>query len=407
MFFVSQNLRYFSPVFPLIAVICGWFFSRFTLKTAFVLPFTLITTSFLITIWGANHFYIPERLPLRAAFGLESREQFYARVLPAYDLYTKVQEDCQPGSSRRVLSFTSASLYLCPTMTTLHTPYLRGIVWGQMTDDERYVQFRKNGIESVIVDPSFKRIDRITSFVRTAVQRQKAYLVSSAGSLELYRLAPPGPGSGKERIATFGQAGDLPVVGNWDGSGAVRWGVFRGGSWLLDGRGGSAIAYGQAGDLPITGKWTAGAATQIGVFRKGDWLLYPSLKSAGRFGEMGDLPITGDWNGSGITKVGVFRNGAWFFDTNGNFAWDTGDQSFQRFGQAGDHPLIGDWDGTGKWRIGVYRAGTVFLDINGNGEWDSNDRIIANAGQAGDIAVVGDGPILYLFRKGEWYRAPL
>ncbi|CDH44284.1 hypothetical protein [Candidatus Contendibacter odensensis] len=32
----------------------------------------------------------------------------------------------------------------------------------------------------------------------------------------------------------FGQAGDLPVAGDWNGTGVAKIGVFRNGQWFLD-----------------------------------------------------------------------------------------------------------------------------------------------------------------------------
>ena len=56
--------------------------------------------------------------------------------------------------------------------------------------------------------------------------------------------------------------GDVPVVGDWDGTGTSKIGVFRNGVWFLDtnGNGASegtdAVAYfGIAGDRPVTGTW--------------------------------------------------------------------------------------------------------------------------------------------------------
>ena len=42
-----------------------------------------------------------------------------------------------------------------------------------------------------------------------------------------------GTAAGDETFS-FGQSGDVPVVGDWTGSGTVKIGVFRNGQWLLD-----------------------------------------------------------------------------------------------------------------------------------------------------------------------------
>ena len=74
-------------------------------------------------------------------------------------------------------------------------------------------------------------------------------------------------GCGKDTCFYFGAPGDLPVVGDWNGTGISKIGVFRPstGEWFLDLNGnnkwdGSGLdlylpSFGMAGDLPVVGKW--------------------------------------------------------------------------------------------------------------------------------------------------------
>jgi hypothetical protein len=39
---------------------------------------------------------------------------------------------------------------------------------------------------------------------------------------------------GAATVYNLGQAGDLPVIGDWDGSGSAKIGVYRQGLWILD-----------------------------------------------------------------------------------------------------------------------------------------------------------------------------
>ena len=58
---------------------------------------------------------------------------------------------------------------------------------------------------------------------------------------------------------SFGMAGDMPVMGDWDGSGTKKIGVFRNGNWYLDMVGNgtwtpgvdTAMSFGMAGDMFI------------------------------------------------------------------------------------------------------------------------------------------------------------
>jgi hypothetical protein len=222
-------------------------------------------------------------------------------------------------------------------------------------------------------------------------------------------------------VERFGTAGDMPVAGDWDGSGIVKIGVFRPstGEWLLDINGNGQWndcgqdrclgRFGTAGDLPVAGDWDGSGSAKIGVFRPstGEWFL--DMNGNGqwddcgqdrcleRFGMAGDLPVAGDWDGSGSAKVGVFRpsTGEWLLDMNGNGQWnDCGqDRCLERFGMAGDLPVAGDWDGSGSAKIGVFRpsTGEWFLDTNGNGQFNgcTVDACLDRFGKTGDLPVVG------------------
>ncbi len=217
---------------------------------------------------------------------------------------------------------------------------------------------------------------------------------------------------------TFGTAGDIPVVGDWNGNGKPKIGIFRGGTWYLDyvgdgvwhGCGAPAdpnkdaciTPFGQAGDFPAVGDWNGNKKTKIGVFRSGSWLLDyvgdgvwhgcgapadPTKDLCYTFGQTGDLPVVGDWNGDGKPKIGVFRSGSWLLDYVGDGVWHgcgapadpTKDLCFT-FGTAGDIPVVGDWNGDGKTNIGIFRNGTWYLDVNGDGLWNPTGTMPAPSG---------------------------
>jgi hypothetical protein len=119
-------------------------------------------------------------------------------------------------------------------------------------------------------------------------------------------------------IENFGQSGDLPVVGNWDGRGE-KIGIFRpqSGEWYLD--------------LNDNGMWDGSPADRI----------------FGPFGQFGDRPVVGNWDGTGVVRIGVFRpsTGQWFLDMNGNGQLDdcSVDTCIGLFGQTGDRPVVGNW----------------------------------------------------------------
>ena len=198
----------------------------------------------------------------------------------------------------------------------------------------------------------------------------------------------------KDACLMFGMTGDIPVVGDWNGDGISKIGVFRNGNWYLDSNGNNAwdagsdgaYTFGMAGDIPVVGDWNGDGISKIGVFRNGNWYLDSNGNNAWdagsdgayTFGMTGDIPVVGDWNGDGISKIGVFRNGNWYLDSNGNNTWDAGSDGAYTFGMAGDIPVVGDWNGDGISKIGVFRNGNWYVDYNGDGLWNG-------CGTSGDL----------------------
>ncbi len=231
----------------------------------------------------------------------------------------------------------------------------------------------------------------------------------------------------------FTGSGAEPLVGDWNGSGTSKLGVFDSDSsqWFLDANGngkwdGETLdthvkcpeqagveCFGKAGDIPVVGRWSTAIGDRIAIFRRSEekWHLdingneildnckTDKCASLNVYRE-GDVPVAGDWTGRGTTSVGLFRpsTGEWFLDMNANRSWNgcakNKDLCIVSFGKTGDLPISGDWTGiTGVSSIGVFRpsTGEWFLDRNGNGKWDGEtlDTYVAGFGQAGDIPVVG------------------
>ncbi len=231
-------------------------------------------------------------------------------------------------------------------------------------------------------------------------------------------------------VSSFGQTGDLPVVGTWSAQGVSNIGTFNAasGNWQLDTNGngqwdGCAVdtcvsSFGRPGDLPVTRRLSTDTASVIGTFtpskkvqnngqnvvQRGVWTFYnntseifdtcviDSCDSSGA-----QLPVVGDWNGTGSEQTGIFlaTKGKWYLNSNGNGKWDgcLVDTCLRRFGAPGDIPVAGDWDGSGRVRIGVFRPSTAmwYLDLNGNGKLDACgvDLCLGPYGQPGDLPVVG------------------
>ncbi|MEA2563643.1 MAG: hypothetical protein QOH06_5147 [Acidobacteriota bacterium] len=173
-----------------------------------------------------------------------------------------------------------------------------------------------------------------------------------------------------DSTVTLGQAGDLPVAGDWLGIGD-RPGIFRAGIFTLKRFNNDILccnltfAFGEPGDLPVAGDWNGDGIDTVGVFRPstGQFILTDtnglSIDRVFNFGELGDLPVAGDWDGDGIDTVGIFRpaDGLFVLTNTDGLSLDF----IFNFGQSGDLPVMGDWNGDGLDTAGVLRGGRFEL----------------------------------------------
>ena len=142
-----------------------------------------------------------------------------------------------------------------------------------------------------------------------------------------------------------GIAGDIPITGDWNGDGHTKVGIYRPGNglFILDSNGNGVFDSGDAvynlgvgtqpADLPVVGDWNGDGRTKVGLFRQGFfWILdyngdgvfeQGTDKTYAFGGVAGDVPVVGDWTGTGTSKIGLVRYGYfWILDANGNGTFD-------------------------------------------------------------------------------------
>lgn len=185
---------------------------------------------------------------------------------------------------------------------------------------------------------------------------------------------------------TFGQTGDIPIMGDWDTSGRDGIAYFRPstGDWHFDynhnGLEDKSFRYGGVGDQIIKGDWDGDERDGIAIFRPStgywyfDYNLDGIVDNSERFGGSTDQIIAGDWQVPGRDGIAIFRpsTGYWYFDNNLDGVIDI---QF-RYGGVGDRIIKGDWDGDGKDGIAIFRnsTGYWYFDYNLDGVVDKSFR---------------------------------
>ena len=325
----------------------------------------------------------------------------------------------QGGAGVPVTLETIANGYGDNTLVWFPTGMTSSQAWPQPTTDTVYTVT----INNVVVSGSPR------SFTYEVTIFDPATVVPMPSKVGLFRPASgtfyldhngngTWDGCGTDRCLSIGMTGDIPLVGDWNGTGSSKVGLFRpaSGTFYLDQNGNGTwdgcgtdrcLSIGMTGDIPLVGDWNGNGATKVGVFRPSAGTFYLDHNGNGtwegcatdrclQIGLTGDIPVVGDWNNSGSSKVGLFRpsDGTFYLDYNGNGRWDgcSTDRCLS-IGLNGDVPVVGDWNDSGTAKVGTFRSstGTFYLDYNGNGIWDgcSTDRCLA-IGMAGDIPLVGD-----------------
>ena len=161
----------------------------------------------------------------------------------------------------------------------------------------------------------------------------------------------------------------------------------------------TSFYYGDPGDFPIMGDWDGDGVDTPGLYRQADGYVYLRNKNAQGnadikffFGNPGDVPIAGDFNDDGFDTVSIYRpSNQTFYIINelGENDGGLGAAEFSYvFGDPGDKPFVGDFDGDGMDTIGLHRESTglvYYLNSHKTGVADNQfifgdpgDNIIAD-----------------------------
>ena len=177
----------------------------------------------------------------------------------------------------------------------------------------------------------------------------------------------------------FGDPGDVPFMGDWDGDGIDTPGLYRqsDGFVYLRNSNTQGVAdirffFGNPGDVPLPGDFDGDGFDTVSIYRPATGQVFVidelgadegGLGAADYsfyFGDPGDVPFVGDFDGDGVDTVGLHRDSSGFVYLRNSNTQGEADIAFF-YGDPEDHLVACDWNRTGIDSVGVYRpASTTF-----------------------------------------------
>ncbi len=214
------------------------------------------------------------------------------------------------------------------------------------------------------------------------------------------------------------------------------------GRWYLRNSQGvqTVFFFGDPGDVPLAGDWDGDDTTTVGMYRPTDGFFYARNSNTGGIadfacfaGDPDDVPLAGDWDGDGVDTLGLYRpENQTFFLFNepcDNQPMGAAPISFV-FGDAGDQPFAGDLDDDGRAEGALHRPSTGLVYyrntlstgaadasfIWGNpadevfaGDWDADGRDTVGLFRPSDSTfylrnsnTAGPADVTFPFGQGTW-----
>ncbi len=177
---------------------------------------------------------------------------------------------------------------------------------------------------------------------------------------------------GVQTVFFFGDPGDVPIAGDWDGDGVTTPGMYRPGDGFFYARNANAAGIadfacfaGNPDDVPLSGDWDGDGVVTLGLYREDNQTFFlfnrvcdnnpmGAADASFVFGDAGDKPFTGDFDDDGKTEVALHRPSTGLVYYRNTLSTGTADESFI-WGNPADEVFAGDWDADGRDTVGLFR----------------------------------------------------
>jgi hypothetical protein len=125
--------------------------------------------------------------------------------------------------------------------------------------------------------------------------------------------------------------------------------------------------FGNPGDLPLAGDFNGDGCDTVSLYRPAEGRFYVinelgaddgglgAAETSYLFGDLGDDPFSGDFDGDGIDTFGLHRRSTGLVYLRNAHVTGNADLEYV-FGDPGDKILAGDWEGDGSSTPGIFRS---------------------------------------------------
>ena len=206
------------------------------------------------------------------------------------------------------------------------------------------------------------------------------------------------PSNGATTSFYYGNPGDFPVAGDWNGDGIDTPGLYRQSDGFVylrlsntQGNANIKFFFGNPGDVPLAGDFNGDGRDTISIWRPHEARVYV-INELGEnngglgaadfffdFGNPADEPFVADFNGNGVDSVGLHRESTGLVYYRNSLTTGIAEESFI-YGDPGHKIIAGDWaqkPASGQETVGIFRPlnGTFYLRFT-NSQGNANTQFV-------------------------------